>query len=153
MKKLFIIKSAFLIAATLYSTSAFSQKKKAEKTKAIEGKKFDVLFYEVKASGRGKAMQSFIEIRKGGVICDLMEDKISFPPTTSYEITLDSSYTEEDSEGRIISFESHIAEGKIDFKWEATITNYEIEGMATQSKDGIEKKRFEFSGSEKTKKK
>ncbi len=147
------VKSAVLFLAILLSTNAFSQKKKAEKTKAIEGRKFQVLFYEMKPAGRGKAIPDFIEIRKGGVVCNLMEDKLAFPPTNSYIVTLDSTYTEDETENRIIEFESTIPDGDSDFKWQATITNYDIEGIATLSKKGIEKKRFEFAGTEKTKSK
>jgi hypothetical protein len=52
----------------------------------------------------------------------------------------------------MVTFEAEYSEEKNEYKWEATVTNYDIEGTVTQSKSGVEKKKFEFSGTEKTKK-
>lgn len=119
--------------------------------KFLEGKKFAVLFYEMKASGRGKAVPSNVVIKGGKVQCDLMEDKINLGPA-AYKVTLDSTYTEDDTPMHMVTFEANYTDDKNEYKWEATVINYDIDGTAVQMKSGAEKKRFEFSGSEKTKK-
>lgn len=146
--KLLTVISGVVIIATM---TAFTLKDKGGKNKFLEGKKFNVQFYEVKASGRGKALPSMILIKGGKVMCDLMEDKINFGPA-NYNVTLDSTYTEDETEMHMVTFEATFSEEKMDCKWEATVINYDIEGTAVQMKGGLEKKKYEFSGSEKTKK-
>ena len=70
----------------------------------------------------------------------------------NYNITVDSIYTEDGVESHLISFTAEHAQEKDEFKWDVTVTNYDIEGTLVQMKGDVEKKRFEFSGSEKTKK-
>jgi|SRR6218665_2434649 len=136
----------FFIAAT-----AFTGGDKGGKSKFLEGKKYPVQFYEMKTSGRGKAMPSEIQIKGGKILCNLTEDKINCGPA-SYKITLDSTYTEDENEMHMVSFEATFSDEKMDYKWEGTVINYDIDGTIVQSKAGTEKKRMEFSGSEKTKK-
>jgi hypothetical protein len=123
----------------------------AQKNKFLEGKKFAVQFYEMKASGRGKAMPTMVLIKGGKIECDLMEDKLILPPV-SYKVTLDSTYTEDETEMRMVTFEGSYVEEKNEYKWDITVINYDIEGTCVHIKSGVEKKRFEFAGSEKTKK-
>jgi hypothetical protein len=52
----------------------------------------------------------------------------------------------------MVTFEATYSEEGNDFKWEATAINYDIEGIVTLTKKGVEKKRFEFTGTEKVKK-
>ena len=151
MKNSFTLKSNIIGIFIILSTSVFAQKGKSEKNKFLENKKYNVQFYEVKATGRGKALPSFVNIKGGKIQCDLMEDKIQLPPV-GYKITLDSTYTEDETEMRMVTFEGDFAEDKNEYKWEATVINYDIEGTVVMSKSGVEKKRFEFSGNEKTKK-
>jgi hypothetical protein len=153
MNYISIIRSAVLAIALLLTTNMFAQKgkPKAEKSKFLEGKKYNVQFYEIKAAGRGKAVPSFVTIKGGKVQSDLMEDKITLPAIT-YKVTLDSTYKEDDSPMEMVTFEAEYSEDKNEYKWEATVTNYDIEGTVIESKSGVEKKKFEFSGSEKTKK-
>jgi hypothetical protein len=141
----------FCLLTFFVSTSALAQKTKAKPNKVLEGKKYTVQFYEMKASGRGKALPTMVMIKGGTIICELMEDKLSLPPTT-YKITLDSTYTEDDTPMHMVTFEGEWSEDKSEYKWEGTVINYDIEGTCVMSKSGLEKKRFEFSGSEKTKK-
>lgn len=154
MKNPITLKTAVLVMALLTTFSAFAQKKKAkdERMKALEGKKYVVQFYEIKAAGRGKALPDEILLKKGELLCNLMEDKISLPPTP-FQIIMDSTYTEDEAEIKMYKIEGNHNEAKDTYKWEATIINYDIEGTVIQSKNGVEKKKFEFSGSEKTKKK
>jgi len=146
------IKTAFLGIALMLSSAAFAQKKaKPTKNLFLEGKKYNANFYEIKAAGRGKAVPTMMFIKAGKVEADLMYEKISAPPMV-YTVTLDSTYTEDETEMHMVTFEATYSEEGNDFKWEATAINYEIEGIVTLTKKGVEKKRFEFTGTEKVKK-
>jgi hypothetical protein len=123
----------------------------AQKNKFIEGKKYNVQFYEMKPTGRGKAIPSNVLIKNGKIESDLMLEKLAADPA-AYKVTLDSTYTEDENQMRMIVLEADVSQDKNDVKWEATITNYDIEGTCVQSKSGVEKKKYEFSGTEKTKK-
>jgi hypothetical protein len=131
-------------------TTSFGQKK-SKGDKFLEGKKFDVQFYEIKPTGRGKAVKSLVLIKSGRIEGDLMYEKLSLQPSV-YRVTLDSTYTEDDTEMHMVSIEANSSQDKSDYTWEATIINYDIEGTVTQSKGGLEKKKYEFSGSQKAKK-
>ncbi len=151
MKNYAPFKIAILSIALFTTFSAFAQKKGKEKP-PLEDKKYAVQFYELKAAGRGKALADNIMIKGGKIQSYLMEDKISLT-TCPFKIVLDSTYTEDDAPMRMIKIEAQYTEDKEASKWEATIINYDIEGTVVQSKGGVEKKKYEFSGSEKTKKK
>lgn len=146
MKKTFTLKTLFLGMVLFAGATTFAQK-----SKFLEGKKYTVNFYDVKSSGRGKAVQSFVTIKSGKVQSDLMEEKIQLP-LIPYKVTLDSTYTEDDMEMHLIKFEAVFTEDKNEYKWDAQVLNYDIEGTVVQSKNGVEKKKYEFDGSEKTKK-
>lgn len=135
--------------AIVLSTGAFAQK--AKPNKFLEGRKFNVMFYEMKTSGRGKALPTMIVLKGGKIMCDLMEDKLMLPPV-AYKVVLDTTYTEDEVEMHMVKLEGEFSEEKNEYKWEGTVTNYDIEGTCVMSKGGLEKKRFEYSGSEKTKK-
>lgn len=147
MKTTLTLKSLFLGLGFFAAVTTFAQK-----SKSLEGKKYTVNFYDVKAAGRGKAVQSFVTIKNGKVQSDLMEEKIQLP-LISYKVTLDSTYTEDEMEMHLIKFEAEFTEDKNEYKWEAQVINYDIEGTVVQSKNGVEKKRYEFDGTEKPKKK
>jgi len=140
-----------LILFTVFTAFTFKGGDKGGKSKFIEGKKYTVQFYEMKPAGRGKAQPSEIQIKGGKILCNLTEDKLNCGPAT-YKVTLDSTYTEDETEMHMVSFEGEFTEEKNEFKWEATVINYDIDGTIVQSKSGVEKKKFEFSGSEKVKK-
>jgi hypothetical protein len=123
----------------------------AQKNKFLEGKKFNVQFYEMKTSGRGKAVPSAVKFASGKITADLMEEKLQLP-AMMYKVTLDSTYTEDETEMHMVTFEAKWTEEKNEYQWEGTVINYDIEGTCVQLKGGVEKKRFEFAGSEKTKK-
>jgi hypothetical protein len=146
MKKLFTFKTIAFLSILIHSTSALAQK-----NKFLEGKKYNVQFYEMKPTGRGKALPSTFDIKGGKVESDLMYEKMSLGPA-AYKVTLDSTYTEDETEMHMVVIEAEFAEDKNEYKWEATIINYDIEGTIVQMKSGVEKKKFEFAGSQKTKK-
>ena len=146
MKTTLTLKSLFLSLSLLAVATTFAQK-----SKFLEGKKYSVNFYEIRASGRAKAVPSFITIKNGKIQSDLMEEKIQLP-LISYKVTLDSTYTEDETEMHLIKFSAEFTEDKSEYKWEAQVINYDIEGTVVQSKNGVEKKKYEFDGSEKTKK-
>jgi hypothetical protein len=146
-----VLKSVVMVAVMLVSTSVFAQKNKGSKNTFLEGKKFNVNFYELRAGNRGKAIPSKVLIKSGKVEADLMYEKLQMEPIT-YVVTLDSTYTEDDTEMHMVTFEATNAADKNEYKWEVTVINYDIEGTVTVTKAGVEKKKYEFSGSEKTKK-
>lgn len=146
MKNTTPFKTLVLAAGLLIVSSA-----SAQKNKFLEGKKYNVQFYEVKPTGRGKSVPSNFLVKSGKVESDLMYEKISLGPA-AYKVTLDSTYTEDETEIHMVKIEAELAEDKNEYKWEATITNYDIEGTVVQMKGGVEKKKYEFDGTEKTKK-
>ncbi|MGQ0829445.1 MAG: hypothetical protein ACT4ON_13735 [Bacteroidota bacterium] len=153
MKNKITLKAAVLGMALLVTFSASAQKKKKdERMKALDGKKYTVQFYEVKAAGRGKAVPSDITLKGGEILCNFTEDKISCPPAT-FQIITDSTYTEDDTEMKLYKIEALVSVEKDSYKWEATIINYDIEGPIVQSKSGVHKKPSECAGTEKAKQK
>jgi len=150
----FTIKSAVLGIGLLAATATFAQKdkKKSDKNKFLEGKKYDVQFYDVKTTGRGKATPSDVTIKSGQVQSELMTEKLTVPPI-AYKVTVDSNYVEDDDSIHMVTFKCDFVEDKNEYKWEATVKNYSIEGTCISLKSGVEKKRFEFEGEEKAKKK
>lgn len=142
-----ISRKTLLLSTVLLASLAVS----AQKNKFLEGKKYNVQFYEIKPTGRGKAVASNFLIKSGRVESDLMLEKMSLDPAP-YKVILDTTYTEDETEMHMVKLEAELASDKNDFKWEATITNYDVEGTVVQMKSGVEKKKYEFAGTEKTKK-
>jgi hypothetical protein len=181
MKKCFSIRLSLITLSLLTSSLVFSQtakdstKKpishqpvkmapKPQPTKApapvktppkkkvtLDGRKYKVLFYEMKATGRGKSVESTVEFNSGRVSSELMNDKLKLE-ASSYQIVHDSTYKEDDQDMILIKIESHIEGQNEETVWEATVINDDIDGTVTESKNGVEKKKFEFSGSIKGKK-
>ncbi len=152
MIKSFVIKSGILGIGLLIISTGFAQKVKPEKNKFLEGKKYSVMFTEKKKTGVAKPLPSLVIIKSGQIQCDLMEEKLT-APSMPYKVTLDSTYVEDEADVHKVSFTSDYTEEKTEYKWEATVTDYEIEGFCIMLKNGVEKKRFEFTGEEKSKKK
>jgi hypothetical protein len=153
------IKSAILVVTLLFTTTVFAQKdkksekdKKSDKNKYIEGKKYDVTFTEVKTTGTAKPLPSLIQIKGGKVQSDLMEQKLT-APEIPYKVTLDTTYIEDESEVRKVAFIAEYTEEKTTYKWDVTVIDYSIEGSCIMLKSGVQKKKFEFTGEEKAKKK
>lgn len=149
MKNYIKISCLSIVAILLFSLNASAQKKGANKF--LDNKKFNVQFYEVKATGRGKSQPTLLMLKGGKIEADLMYEKLSLPPV-AMRVILDSTYTEDEVEMHMVHFEADHSEEKNDYHWDVTLINYDIEGTVVQMKSGIEKKKFEFSGQEKTKK-
>lgn len=148
------IKSTLLGLGILCTTLVFAQKgKKSEKNKFLEGKTYTVNFTEIKAKATSpsKPVASTIVIKSGKVQSDLMEDKLT-APAIQYTVTLDTTFTEDESDVHKLDFVAEYSEEKTTYKWEASITDYNIEGTFVMLKGGVEKKRYEFTGDEKSKK-
>ena len=156
MRNTAAIKTILLGIGLVLTTFTFAQKeKKAPKNKFLEGKVYTVNFTEVKATASAKPpkpLPSAIVIKGGKIQCDLMEEKLT-APAMQYHVILDTTYTEDDSDIRKIEFDSEFTEEKTTYKWEAVITDFAIDGSFVMLKNGVQKKKFEFTGGEKSKKK
>lgn len=148
------IKSTLLGISLLLATVVMAQKEKKQdsKNKYIDGKKYDVTFTEIKTTGTAKPLPTTIVVKSGKVQCDLMEEKLT-APEIQYKVTLDTTYTEDESEVRKVAFIAEYTEEKTTYKWDATVTDFAIEGSFIMLKGGVQKKKFEFTGEEKAKKK
>ena len=153
MKKTIFLKTTIIILSLLVTSASYAQKKekKVDKSKYLEGKKYKVQFYEMKPTGRGKALESTVTFKDGKVESELMNDKLKINGA-AYKIILDSTYTEDETESRLLKIEGQYSNDRDEAKWEATVNNFDIEGTVVERKNGVDKKKFEFSGSEKTKK-
>ncbi len=151
MNNTFKLKSVILVIALLMTSAVFAQKKKAEKNKFLEGRKFDTQFYEIKAGVRGKAVPNIVSLKSGEIQSDLTGDKLTVPPI-GFKISLDSTYfdKEDSTEMHMVTFKAEYSEDKNTYRWEATVTNFEIEGTFVTLRSDVEKKRYEFSGEEKS---
>ena len=154
MKRTILLKTSLIALGLLVANITFAQKKgkKDDKSKYLEGKKYTVKFYEIKPTGRGKAIESVVTFRDGKVESELMDEKLKIDGAT-YKINLDSTYNEDETESRLLKVEGNYSKEKDEAAWDATITNYDIEGTVVQKKNGVDKKKFEFSGNEKTRNK
>ncbi len=146
------IKSGILVIGLFLTANTFAQKGKPKKNIFLDGKKYDVQFTEKKATALGKPLPGLIILKGGQIQCDLMEEKLK-APSMAYKVTLDTTYVEDESDVHKVSFTAESTEAKTGYKWEATITDYDIEGTVIMLKSDVEKKRFEFAGGEKAKKK
>lgn len=149
-----IIKSTFLGLGMLCTTLIFAQKdKKQQKNKFLEGKTYTVTFTEIKAKGQqAKPLSGAINIKSGKVQSPEMEAKLT-APAIPYTVSLDTTFVEDESDVRKINFIAEYNEEKTTYKWDVSITDYSIEGNCVLLKGGVEKKKFEFTGEEKSKKK
>lgn len=152
MTSLKTLKTLFVLTCITLASHSFAQKGKSDKNKFLEGKKYDVAFTEIKATGTPKPFAGVIALKGGQIHCDEMEEKLKVP-AMAYKVSLDSVITEDDAEMHKVNFNGEAEENKTTFKWEAEISDYEIVGTVIMLKGGVEKKRFEYSGAEKAKKK
>ena len=105
---LFNFKRNFLFLALVCLVSiGFAQKSK-EKEKAkptLDGKKFKVLYYEMKAAGRGKSQEGEIAFAMGKMNSEFMNEKLKIEES-HYTVILDSSYNEDDTPMHLFKVES-----------------------------------------------
>jgi hypothetical protein len=133
----------------LISSAVFAQaqkKPKPEKNKFLENKTFEASFTEVKEKGKPKPLKDDIVIKGSKVTCTIMEEKTGFG-TANYHVTSDTT----EGDKHVVMFEVTFVEGKSESKMEATVTNNEIAGTVVETKEGKEKRRYEFTGTEKEK--
>lgn len=147
-----IIISASVLAVGLFSVNAI---KKGEPKDTVDKRKFIVNITEVKEGGPPKkAVEDEFEFKSGKFFSQFLMDKFDVK-WVKYEMTKDSTYTDEDQN------ENHWSEIDISAT-DATdqtiilkiiVDNYDISGEIKQTKKDKLKKKFEFSGKEKPKKK
>lgn len=138
-----------LVSSTMFAQAA--KKPKPEKNKFLENKTFDASFTEVKEKGKpAKPLKGDVVIKGSKVSSASMEEKTGFT-ATNYHVTSDSTFKDGEMDMHVVVFEATSSDGKTEAKIEATVTNLEIAGTVVESKDGKEKKKYEFTGTEKEK--
>ncbi|MES2568041.1 MAG: hypothetical protein V4565_14295 [Bacteroidota bacterium] len=147
-----IIISASVLAVGLFSVNAI---KKGEPKDTVDKRKFTVTVTEVKEGGPPKkGVEDEFEFKSGKFFSDLLMEKFDVK-WVKYEMTKDSTFTDEDQN------EVHWSEVEISTTdaTDQTITlkclveNYDISGEIKVTKKDKLKKKYEFSGKEKAKKK
>lgn len=117
----------------------------AQKHEFVEGKKFEVKFYEVKPTGLGKAIDGLISFKGGKVSADIIEEKFMYTPA-NYTIITDSVYMEDGEAVQLIVAEVVDNGEKGEVKGVLTLNDNDIEGTFVLMKGGVEKKKYEFEG-------
>ena len=123
-------------------------------TTALEGKVYKVTMTLAKKGGKtGAPEQEEITFKGGKFKCKLV-DKEMGAPAVPIEFTVDSTFEENDEELPYVEFEGEFV-NKLDetIKVTGTVDGYGIEGNVILSKKDKEKKRYDFVGSLKEKKK
>ena len=148
-----IIISASVLAVGLLSVNAI---KKGEPKDSLDKRIFTVTMTEIKeGSPPKKGVEDEIEFKAGkGMFSNFLYEKLEYK-WLKYEITKDSAYTdEEQNESRWIEAEvSTTDENDQTMIMKCVVDNYDISGEVKITKKDKLKKRFEFSGKEKAKKK
>ena len=148
-----IIISASVLAVGLLSINAI---KKGEPKDTLDKRKFTVSIVELKeGAAPKKGVDDEIEFKAGkGMFSQLLYDKHQFS-WTKYEITKDSTYTdEEQNEGHWTEAEiSKTDEDDQTIVIKCIVDNYDISGEIKITKKDKLKKKYEFSGKEKATKK
>lgn len=148
-----IIISASVLAVGLLSVNAI---KKGEPKDSLDKRIFTVTMTEIKeGSPPKKGVEDEIEFKAGkGMFSTFLFDKLEYK-WLKYEITKDSTYTdEEQNESRWVEAEvSTTDENDQTMIMKCVVDNYDISGEVKITKKDKLKKRFEFSGKEKAKKK
>ena len=148
-----IIISASVLTIGLLSLNAI---KKGEPKDNLDKRKFIVTMTEVKeGAAPKKGVEDELEFKAGkGMFSTFLFDKLQYK-WIKYEITKDSTYTdEEENEG--IWTEAEISttdENDQTIIMKCTVDNYDISGEIKITKKDKLKKKYEFSGKEKPKKK
>ena len=148
-----IIISASVLTVGLLSINAT---KKGEPKDALDKRKFTVMMTEVKeGAAPKKGVEDELEFKAGkGMFSNFLFEKMEYK-WIKYEITKDSTYTDEDqTEGHWTEVEvstTDAADQTLIMK--CTIDNYDISGEIKITKKDKLKKKYEFSGKEKAVKK
>lgn len=146
-----------LIPFTILSiglVSIYATRKGKEKD-ALDKRIFTTSIVEIKESGPPKkSVPDELEFKGGKVFSDILFEKLELD-WIKYEITKDSTFTDEDAneiqwiEGTASHTDKNDQTIVITFK----VENYDIEGNVKVTKKDKLKKQFEFNGREKPKKK
>lgn len=148
-----IIISATVLTVGLLSINAI---KKGEPKDNLDKKIFTVTMTEVKeGSPAKKGVEDEIEFKAGkGMFSQFLFDKLEYK-WVKYQITKDSTYTdEEQNENQWIEAEISTTDDKDQTMiMKCVVDNFDISGEIKITKKDKLKKKFEFSGKEKAKKK
>ncbi len=148
-----IIISASVLTIGLLSLNAI---KKGEPKDNLDKRKFIVTMTEVKeGAAPKKGVEDELEFKAGkGMFSNFLYEKLQYK-WIKYEITKDSTYTdEEENEGTWTEAEiSTTDENDQTIIMKCTVDNYDISGEIKITKKDKLKKKYEFSGKEKPKKK
>jgi hypothetical protein len=152
MKLKHIIISASFLALGVLSINAI---KKGEPKDTLDKRKFTVTMTEIKDGGPPKkGVEDEIEFKGGKFFSDVIYEKHQ-QSWTKYEIIKDSTYTDEEQN------ENHYTEAEISktddsdqtITIKCVVDNYDISGEVKITKKDKLKKKYEFIGKEKPKKK
>lgn len=147
-----IIISASVLTIGLLSINAI---KKGEPKDSLDKRKFTVTMTEIKeGSPPKKGVEDELEFKGGKFFSTFLFDKSEFK-WIKYEITKDSTYTDEEQN------EGHWTEAEITTTDDSdqtllvkcVVDNYDISGEIKITKKDKLKKKYEFTGKEKAKKK
>ncbi len=147
-----IIISASVLTIGLLSLNAI---KKGEPKDSLDKRKFTVTMTEIKEGAPPKkGVEDELEFKGGKFFSTFLFDKMEYK-WMKYEITKDSTYTDEEQN------EGHWTEAEISSTdasdqtviIKCIVDNYDISGEVKVTKKDKLKKKFEFSGKEKAKKK
>lgn len=143
--------SVFLAACALFFMCSFVLV--GGDTTALEGKVYKVTMSLAKKGGKGTGEQEEVTFKNGRFQCKLIEKEMGakFIPI---EFTVDSAFEENGEDLPYVEFEGEFV-NKLDelVTVTGTVDGYGIEGNVSLSKKGKEKKRYDFVGSMKQKKK
>lgn len=147
-----IIISASVLTLGVLSINAI---KKGEPKDTLDKRKFTVTMTEIKeGAAPKKGVEDELEFKNGKFFSDFLYDKTQ-QSWTKYEITKDSTYTDEEQN------ENHYTEAEVSttddtdqtIVIKCVVDNYDISGEIKITKKDKLKKKYEFSGKEKPKKK
>ncbi len=148
-----IIISASVLTVGLLSVNAI---KKGEPKDSLDKRIFTVTMTEIKeGTPPKKGVEDEIEFKAGkGMFSTFLFDKLEYK-WLKYEITKDSVYTdEEQNESRWVEAEISTTDDKDQtMVMKCVVDNYDISGEVKVTKKDKLKKKYEFSGKEKPKKK
>ncbi|HRG02341.1 MAG: hypothetical protein U0W65_00390 [Bacteroidia bacterium] len=148
-----IIISASVLTIGILSVNAI---KKGEPKDNLDKRKFTVTMTEIKeGAAPKKGVEDELEFKAGkGMFSNFLFEKLEYK-WIKYEITKDSTYTDEDqNENQWIEAEISTTDANDQTMiMKCTVDNYDISGEIKITKKDKLKKKYEFSGKEKAKKK
>ena len=148
-----IIISVSVLTVGILSINAI---KKGEPKDSVDKRKFTVTMTEIKeGAAPKKGVQDEVEFKAGkGMFSQFLFDKLEYS-WTKYEVTKDSTYTDEDqNEGHWTEVEiSSTNKDDQTLIVKCIVDNYDISGEIKITKKDKLKKKYEFTGKEKETKK